>query len=99
MNDTEAIKVLKEIRNWIRAGSHKQVKELLESSLPDAKDRMAYQMSDGKTAVEAIRKACKMSPNGVVALHNKCVSLGLMEEADQKKRRLFDLNDFGLLPE
>jgi hypothetical protein len=56
-------------------------------------------MIDGTKAVEEIRVACKMSPNSLVALGQKCVSMGLMEVRDNKRRvRLFDLSDFGLLP-
>lgn len=39
-----------------------------------------------------------MSPNALVALAQRCTSMGLMEAKEDKKRvRLFDLNDFGLL--
>jgi len=90
--------VLTDIRNWIRAASHRPVLLLLEEALPDAKSRAAYQMFDGSTTAEQVRVACKLSPNSVVALSNKCVALGLMEVgANKKRRRLFDLRDFGLL--
>jgi hypothetical protein len=92
--------VLSEIRNWIRAAAYAPVRALLEEALPDAKSRTAYQMFDGKTSVEQVRTSCKMSPNAVVALTSRCVALGLMESgADKKRVRLFDLKDFGLLPE
>ncbi len=39
--------------------------------------------------------ACKMSPNVLVALAQKCEAMGLMETNEDKKRaRLFDLTDF-----
>ena len=39
-----------------------------------------------------------MSPNDVIALQSRCVSLGLMEIiAEKRRRRLFDLHDFGLM--
>ena len=48
--------------------------------------------------IEQVRVACKMSPNALVALAQRCTSMGLMEAKEDKKRvRLFDLNDFGLL--
>ena len=88
-----------EMRNWIRAAAHKPVRAILEETLPDEKSRRAYQMFDGSASVEQVRIACKMSPNAVVALTAKCMAKGLMEERpDKKRRRLFDLNDFGLLP-
>ena len=73
---------------------------MLEEALPDAKSRAAYQMFDGTASVDQVRTACKMSPNAVVALTAPCVAMGLMEaNADKRRVRLFDLNDFGLLPE
>jgi hypothetical protein len=96
MNDELA--VLQEIRNWIRAASYGTVKTLLESALPDAKSRKAYQMLDGTAAMEKVRIACKMSPNGLLALAQKCTAMGLMEVIEDKKRlRLFDLSNFGLV--
>ena len=97
-NDEALLSVLVEIRNWIRAAARNPVKASLEEALPDAKSRMAYQMLDGSKSMEDVRKACKMSPNALVALANRCSSMGLMEQTQDKKRvRLFDLQDFGLV--
>jgi hypothetical protein len=97
MNDDTVLSVLADIRNWVRAASFGSVKSLLEAALPDAKSRAAYQMLDGAATVEQVRAACKMSPNGVIALAQRCTAMGLMEARHDKKRvRLFDLNDFGL---
>jgi hypothetical protein len=88
---------MRDIRTWVRAVSHSLVRKLLEEALPHSKDRCAYQMTDGKTPISDIRKGCKMSPNDVVALQARCVSMGLMEvTTDKRRRRLFDLGDFGL---
>lgn len=97
-SDDRLVDILTDIRNWIRAAAHKPVHALLEEALPDAKSRAAYQMFDGTASVDQVRVACKMSPNVVVALTNRCTSMGLMEaNADKRRVRLFDLNDFGLL--
>ena len=98
MSDEAALTVLLEIRNWVRAASFGSVKSLLEAALPDSKSREAYQMLDGIATVKQICAACKMSPNGVVTLSQRCTAMGLMESRPDKKRvRLFDLNDFGLM--
>jgi hypothetical protein len=98
MSDEKVLAVLTDIRNWIRAASHDSVKKLLQTALPDEKSRLAYQMSDGSKTSEQIRIACKMSPNALVALGQRCTSMGLMELKDEKKRvRLFDLADFDLV--
>jgi hypothetical protein len=98
MNEDKVLAVLSEICNLIRAGSYTSIKALLEATLPDTKSRTAYQMMDGTATAEQIRVACKMSPNVLVALGQRCTSMGLMELREDKKRvRLFDLADFGLL--
>jgi len=74
------------------------VRTLLEAALPDAKSRAAYQMLDGTASMDQIRIACKMSPNGLIALAQRCTAMGLMEmNQDKKRRRLFNLADFGLI--
>lgn len=98
--DQTLLSLLAEIRNWLRAAAYRPVRAMLEDALPDAKSRIAYQMFDGTTSVEQVRIACKMSPNAVVALAGRCVAMGLMEStADKRRVRLFDLRDFGLVPE
>jgi hypothetical protein len=96
-SEERLLEVLVEIRNWIRAAAHGPVKTLLEEALPDAKSRAAYQMLNGKASMDQVRIACKMSPNALVALANRCTSMGLMGVNQNKKRvSLFDLSDFGL---
>jgi hypothetical protein len=100
MSDDRVLAVLTDIRNWARAASYGSVRNLLKEALPDAKSRAAYQMLDGAATMEQVRIARKMSPNALVALAQRCTSMGLMELKDDKKRvRLFDLADFGLLDE
>lgn len=90
--------VLVEIRNWIRAASHATVARTLSEALPDAKSRSAYQLLDGTASMEQVRVKCKMSPNVLLALANKCTSLGLMElTVDKRRKRLFDLRNFELI--
>lgn len=97
-SDDKLLAMLTEIRNWIRAAAHGSVKTLLETALPDTKSRSAYQMLDGSASMDQVRIACKMSPNVLLALANRCVAMGLMEVNAEKKRvRLFDLDDFGIV--
>lgn len=97
-SDDRLLEVLIEIRNWIRAAARDSVKTSLEAALPDTKSRMAYQMLDGSRSMDQVRIACKMSPNALIALANRCTSMGLMEANEDKKReRLFDLIDFDLI--
>jgi hypothetical protein len=97
MDDARVLSILKDIRNWIRAASYQQVKGLLKKALHDSKSRKAYQMLDGRASMEQVRIACKMSPNGLLALVQKCTAMGLMEtNVDKKRARLFDLGDFNM---
>jgi hypothetical protein len=97
MTDEKILAVLEDIRNWTRAASYGSVKATLEGALLDAKSRQAYQMLDGGATMERVRVACKMSPNALLVLAERCASMGLMGINEAKKRvRLFDLNDFGL---
>jgi hypothetical protein len=99
-SDDRLLAVLTDIRHWLRAAAHRPVQALLEEALPDAKSRTAYQMFDGTRSIDQVRTACKMSPNAVVALTARCLALGLMEaNADKRRVRLFDLRDFGLVPD
>jgi len=98
MVDDRSHSVLIDIRNLIRAASYESIKAALESALPDAKSRKAYQMFDGKTSMDRVRVACKMSPNALVTLAQRCTAMGLMELNGEKKRlRLFNLADFGIV--
>lgn len=98
MTDEEVFEVLKDIRNWACAASFTSEKHPLMEALPDEKSRAAYQMLNGRASIDQVRIACKMSPNSLMALAQRCTSMGLMEvNGDKKRSRLFDLNDFGLL--
>jgi hypothetical protein len=97
MSEEATVALLTEIRNWIRAASYTSIKSLLEKALPDAQSRVAYQMLDGTASIEEVRTASKMSPNKLIALTQKWTSMGIMElGAEKKRKRLFDLRDFGL---
>jgi hypothetical protein len=97
-SEGKLLEVLLEIRNWVRLAAHAPAKAMLKAELPDKKSRAAYQMLDGAASMDQVRIACKMSPNGLLALANRCVAAGLMEvNADKKRVRLFNLADFGLL--
>jgi hypothetical protein len=98
MSDDVAIALLTEIRNWIRAASFTSIRSLLDTALPDTQSRLAYQLLDGSKTLEEVRVASKMSPNKLVALTQKWISMGLMDALpDKKKKRIFDLQDFGLV--
>ena len=98
MDEDAVVGLLTEMRNWIRAASFMSIRSLLEASMPDLQSRQAYQMLDGTAAMDQVRVVSKMSPNKLVQLSQRWVAMGLMEVLpDKKKKRLFDLRDFGLI--
>jgi hypothetical protein len=99
MNDNYTQELLNEILVWVRVGFYGAAKDMLSDVLNSDKKKLAYQLADGSRTGESIRVELKMSPNDLSDLFKQCTSLGLMEQIDGgKRRRLFDLANFGLLP-
>src|SRR6267142_1526122 len=98
MAEDEKLKVLRELLVWTRVGFYADVKAMLSDVLNTEKKKLSYQMADGIRSGESIRVELKMSPNDLSDLFKQCTNLGLMEQLEGgKRRRLFDLSNFGLL--
>jgi len=98
MAEVETLKVLKELLVWTRVGFYADVKATLRDVINTEKKKLSYQMADGIKSGESIRVELTMSPNDLSDFFKQCTRLGLMEQLeDGKRRRLFDLKDFGLL--
>lgn len=96
---TEA-EILEQILVWTRVGFYASVKQTLTDVLNSEKKRQVYQLTDGERTGESIRVAVKVSPNDLSQLYKQCTSMGLMARAGgNRRRRLFDLADFGLAPQ
>lgn len=99
MASDDTIRVLNELLVWTRVGFFGTAKTMLSDVLNTDKKRLAYQAADGTRSADSIRVKYKMSPNDITDLFKQCSILGLMEQQDDgKRRRLFDLTTFGLLP-
>ncbi len=94
--ERELLVVMKEILLWTRVGFYGTAKKTLQDVLNTDKKRMAYQAADGTRTLESIRIEVKMSPNDLSDLFKVCANLGLMTLENGKRRRLFDLGQFGL---
>jgi hypothetical protein len=100
MAEDDAVAVLKELLIWTRVGFYTTVSSTLADILNTDKKKRAYQAANGVRSGESIRIELKMSPNDLLSLFRQCTNLGLMEELEGgKRRRLFDLTNFGLLPD
>jgi hypothetical protein len=98
MADDETLRVLRELLVWTRVGFYTDVKDMLSDVLNSEKKKLAYQAADGIRSGESIRVELKMSPNDLSDLFKQCTNLGLMEQLEGgKRRRLFDLINFGLM--
>lgn len=97
-NDTKT-EILQELLVWTRIGFYGTVKDMLQDVLDTDNKRLAYQAADGETSIEAIKVAAGIGSNTANELLRQCLNLGLMEvTGDGRRRRLFDLTNFGLLP-
>jgi hypothetical protein len=99
MGDDETLRVLNEILRWTKVGFYGATKALLSDVLNTDKKKLAYQAADGIRSRDSIRAEAKISPNDLFELFQQCSNVGLMEQLEGgKRRRLFDLTNFGLLP-
>lgn len=97
MTDSET---LAEILKWLKVGFYSAAKQSLEDVLDTDNKRRAYQLTDGSLAQDRVRSQAQIGSNVLSALYKQCLSVGLMERSTTgRNRRLFDLADFGLLPE
>lgn len=99
-NEASVLNTLNELLKWIKASSYSNVESLLRNALPDSKSRLAYQLTDGTKSVKELLASAKIGQATLYTLYKRCTSMGLMEELPNgKRKRSFDLADFGLLPE
>lgn len=97
--ESDTLSVLKELLVWTKVGFYGTAKEMLADVLNSDKKKLAYQAADGTRSGDSIRIEAKMSPNDLGVLFKQCLNIGLMEQLEGgKRRRLFDLANFGLLP-
>lgn len=99
MNDKRVIEVLEELVKWTKIANFDTVKSSIEKTLNNEKKKKAYMLTGTKTQSE-IRKMLKMSPNDISELWQECARRGLVVKKKKGKgyERVFDLDDFGLLP-
>jgi hypothetical protein len=98
-DNLEVLKVLCEMRDWLRAGLHGQVGELLERTLDTDKKKRAYQLTDGVLSAKEIGKRLSMGDKTVRQIWDTATRRGLIEVLPAgKRRRRFDLGDFELTP-
>ena len=94
----ENTKLLRDLLIWTRASAFAGVENMLARALPDIRSRTAYQATDGIRSSKEIMAASGMGFSKLTELWTRSVAMGLMEDlANGKRKRLFDLRDFGLI--
>jgi hypothetical protein len=95
--------LLEQILIWIRASSFANVEAMLKKALPTEKERYAYQAmepnSEDRKSAREIAKDLQISTATLSAIVKRCLAMGLMRRQGTIPIRLFDLLDFGLLPD
>jgi predicted transcriptional regulator len=102
-SDIQEIKgFLKEILKWIRFQGLQDVKQVLTETLESERDKIMYQLSDGKSTSE-IAEIVGVSSMTVYNYWQKWSKIGIVEPFEGYKgryKRSFSLDDFGIeLPE
>lgn len=98
-NDERTI-ILRELLVWTRIGFYGTVKNMLTDVLDTDNKRFAYQLTDGTNTKDTVKAQAQIGSNTLNDLYKQCTNLGLMEsDEDGRRCRLFDLTNFGLLPQ
>ncbi len=99
--DSEQIRLLREILKWIKISGIKEVKSTLESQLKDDTKKLIYQLSDGTKGTQEIAKTVGNISYSTVFLYWKgWEKVGLGESISviggTRFKRSFDLEDFSM---
>lgn len=98
--DTEQIRLLREILKWTRFSGMKEVKPTLMAVLETSQKRFIYQLSDGEKGSIEIAKSTGVSDWTVRNYWRIWSRVGLVEPlrsgGGNRFKRAFDLEDFGI---
>jgi hypothetical protein len=99
--ESDELKVLREILKWMKFAGMNQVQSVLETTLNTPEKKLAYQMSDGTKGTIEIGKTSKVgSPTKVSTLWKEWKRKGLGDslsvQGGDRFKRTFDLEDFGI---
>ena len=107
--DSEVVKLLKAILDWIKVTSVPQVRAIIESEFPKGegkvdgcfqdedvkKNALIYYLADGKRKQTEIARLTGVSQPSISTKYKKWEKMGLLRVIDKYSLALFDLNDFG----
>jgi len=91
------VELLEELVKWTKAANYDKLFNILRQVLKTERQRFIYQDTGIKSRDE-IRKEYNIGPNKLTRLRDGWVKRGFLARKGGKYIRLFDLNDFELLP-
>ncbi len=99
--ESDELKVLREILKWMKFAGMNQVQSVLETTLNTPERKLVYQMSDGTKGTIEVGKVSKVgSPTKVSTLWKEWKRKGLGDslsvQGGDRFKRTFDLEDFGI---
>jgi len=100
--NNDNIEILKEILKWIKVSSYREVEDFLKSVLDTDTKKLIYQISDSTNSTIEVVKKSKSSTGSVSDYWKLWKKIGIGETIDvsggKRFKRIFDLDDFNLLP-
>ena len=98
-SEDRIVELLEELVRWTRVTSIPSVKKLLTEILQSPEEKIAYQISNGKTSREVAKQA-NASQSTVVKWWKKWIKAGIAKPVSAKRAqraiRIFSLDDFAI---
>ena len=99
--ESDELKVLREILKWMKFAGMNQVQSVLETTLNTPEKKLAYQMSDGTKGTIEVGKVSKVGSTTKVSTlwkewKRKGLGDSLRVQGGDRFKRTFDLEDFGI---
>ncbi len=99
--ETDEVKLLREILKWTKFAGMNQVQSILENTLNTPEKRLAYQLSDGTKGIVELARLSKVGSTFKLGglwkeWRRKGLGDSLSVQGGERFRRTFDLEDFGI---
>jgi hypothetical protein len=97
--DSEELRVLREILKWTRFAGFREVKAVLENILNTPEKKLAYQLSDGTRGTREVAQQSRVRgdiPNMWKEWRKQGLGDTVSVQRGERFRRSFDLEDFGI---
>lgn len=97
--DDETVNLLKELVKWTKVTNIPKVKKILLETLPSPEEKVAYELSDGRSS-DKIAKKVGVSSMTITRWWKKWINIGIAESISarggQRAEKTFSLEDFDI---